>query len=133
MLIAFVAFLICFELPRQDEVFEVEEDTKLELNGKFSPCRVVTLSMSEVSVQHASSKGESLDEPLRVYLEGPGWVDISIIARTGRIVRAKMHASDQQRQKLIVRLFSASQGNITDTASLAGAIVALARRGFRGT
>ena len=133
MLIAFVAFLICFELPRRDEVFEVEEDTKLELNGKFSACRVVALSMSEVSVQHASSKGESLDEPLRVYLEGPGWVDISIIARTDRIWRARMHASDQQRQKLIVRLFSSSQGNITDTASLAGAIVALARRGFRGT
>jgi hypothetical protein len=41
--------------------------------------------------------------------------------------------STEQRQRLVVRLFSACHGNVADTASLRGAFADLARRGFRGS
>src|SRR5205085_2036057 len=41
--------------------------------------------------------------------------------------------SAEQRQRLVVRLFSASHGNVASEANLRGALAGLLRRGFLGT
>jgi hypothetical protein len=47
-------------------------------------------------------------------------------------LHAKLQLTFEQRANLVVRLFSATHGNIADTASLTGVLSSLARRGFRG-
>ena len=132
MLIAFIAFLVCFELPRGEEMFEMDEDAQLAGNGEVSACRVAALSMSSVRLICTATGRDLAGSPSKLYLDWLGWIDVSITSRTGNMVLARLQPSLEQRQRLVVRLFSASYGNIAGTASLRGAFAGLARRGFRG-
>ena len=132
MLIAFIAFLVCFELPRGEEMFEMDEDAQFASNGEVSACRVTALSMSSVRLISTSTGRDPAGLPSKLYLDWLGWMDVSITSRTGNMVLARLQPSLEQRQRLVVRLFSASYGNIAGTASLRGAFAGLARRGFRG-
>ena len=134
MLIAFIAFLVCFELPRHEELFELEEDARLASNGAISACRVTAFSMSSVRLRiPAGHNWDLAASPSHFHLEWLGWTDISIISHTGDIVLAKLHLNVEQRRQLVVRLFSGSYGNIAGTASLGGALAGLLRRGFFGS
>jgi cellulose synthase (UDP-forming) len=46
MLIAFIAFLVCFELPRSEALFEVDEAANLALDDRVITCQVTGLSTS---------------------------------------------------------------------------------------
>ena len=132
MLIAFIAFLVCFELPRGEEMFEMDEDAQFASDGEVLACRVNALSMSSVRLICATTGRDLAGSPSKLYLDWLGWIDVSITSRTGNMVLARLQPSLEQRQRLVVRLFSASYGNIAGTASLRGAFAGLARRGFRG-
>jgi cellulose synthase (UDP-forming) len=55
-----------------------------------------------------------------------------MVSRSRNDVVARLDLSPEQRQRLVVRLFSASQGNIAGQASLRGAMAGLLRRGVLG-
>lgn len=133
MLIAFVAFLVCFELPRSSDQFETDEPVWLAGDGKILSCRLLALSLT--SVRFSGPAGEALELAgwrYQIHLEGLGWADISMVSRSRNDVVARLDLSPEQRQRLVVRLFSASQGNIAGQASLRGAMAGLLRRGVLG-
>lgn len=134
MLIAFIAFLVCFELPRGEEMFDLDEDARLSCDGAISSCRITGLSMTSVRLVCPAGEGRNLaGSPLQMHLDWLGWTDVSIVSGAGDIVLARLRPSIEQRRRLVVRLFSASYGNVSDTASFSGAFSGLVRRGFRGS
>jgi cellulose synthase (UDP-forming) len=134
MLIAFIAFLVCFELPRSGDVFETDESTWLSGEGKILSCRL--LAVSPTSVQFSGPAGDALElagSRYQIHLEGLGWTDVSMVSRFRNTVLARLEPTAEQYQRLVVGLFSASHGNIAGAASLRGALAGLLRRGFLGT
>ena len=108
MLIAFVAFLVCFELPRSSDQFETDEPAWLAGDGKILSCRLLALSLT--SVRFSGPAGEALELAgwrYQIHLEGLGWTDISMVSRSRNDVVARLDLSAEQRQRLVVRLFSA--------------------------
>ncbi|WP_375775950.1 glycosyltransferase family 2 protein [Bradyrhizobium sp. ma5] len=133
MLIAFVAFIVCFELPRGDELFEIVEESQLKWRGEILPCRVTALSISAVRLVFSPDHADDMSEtPSQLYLDRLGWTEISVSSRSGEELCATLEPTFEQRALLVVWLFSASHGNVAATASLTGALFGLARRGFRG-
>jgi cellulose synthase (UDP-forming) len=133
MLIAFTAFLVCFELPRGEDVFAVDEQGWLTQGHAVSECRVAALSLSSARlICSAELVIDRSDEPFQVHLDGLGWVDASIVSRSGQALLAGLQPSFAQRRQLVVRLFSSSYGVIADRARLRGALAGLVRRGFIG-
>ncbi|MCC8979770.1 glycosyltransferase family 2 protein [Bradyrhizobium acaciae] len=133
MLIAFIAFLVCFEVPRSSHMFETDELVWLADEGKILSCRLLAISPS--SVRLVGGAGETLELAgwrYKIHLEGLGWIDVSMVSRSGHTVLARLEPSAEQHQRLVVRLFSASQDNIAGVASLRGALAGLLRRGFIG-
>lgn len=133
MLIAFIAFLVCFELPRTGSMFETDEQAWLKGEGKLLSCRL--LAVSPTWVRFAGPAGNALELAgwcYQIHLEGLGWIDISMISRSRQTVLARLEPSAEQYQRLVVRLFSRSHGNIASEASLRGALAGLLRRGFKG-
>jgi cellulose synthase (UDP-forming) len=134
MVIAFIAFLVCFELPRGQEMFDIDEEAQLSSDGKVSTCSVIALSMSSAQITCAAGEARDLAvSPTKLYLHWLGWIDVTILSRSGDGVLLRLQPSIEQRRKLVVRLFSASYGNVADKASLRGAFASLVRRGFRGS
>ncbi|MEH2531321.1 cellulose synthase (UDP-forming) [Bradyrhizobium sp. AZCC 1588] len=133
MLIAFIAFLVCFELPRPGDMFETDEPAWLLGEGKILSCRL--LAVSPTSVRFSGPAGNALELAgwrYQIHLEGLGWTDISMVSRFRETVLARLEPTAEQYQRLVVRLFSTSRGNITNEASLRGALAGLLRRGFNG-
>jgi cellulose synthase (UDP-forming) len=133
MLIAFTAFLVCYELPRGEDMFAVEEDGWLTQGHELSGCRVAALSLSAARLICGSEEIiGSPDGRVHLHLEWLGWVEASITARSGRVMLAQLTPSFEQRRRLVVRLFSSSYGAVADQARLGAALAGLARRGFLG-
>lgn len=133
MLIAFIAFLVCFELPRTGSMFETDEQAWLKEEGKLLSCRL--LAVSPTWVRFSGPAGNALELAgwrYQIHLEELGWIDISMISRSRQTVLARLEPSAEQYQRLVVRLFSRSHGNIASKASLRGALAGLLRRGFKG-
>ncbi|WP_315805041.1 cellulose synthase catalytic subunit [Bradyrhizobium sp. SZCCHNS3002] len=133
MLIAFIAFLVCFELPRGEDLFPSDEAGWLAQNGEVVPCKIEALSLSSARV--ARSRGRATMRPgalLPVHLDGLGWIEASVSAVSRTAMHLRMHPTEAQRRQLVVRLFSSSCGVITGRARLRGALAGLARRGFVG-
>jgi cellulose synthase (UDP-forming) len=133
MLIAFIAFLVCFELPRTGDSFETDEAAWLVGEGKVLSCRLLAVSLT--SVRFSGPAGNALELAgwrYQIHLEGLGWTDISMVSRFRETVVARLEPTAEQYQRLVVRLFSTSHGNIASEASLRGALAGLLRRGFRG-
>jgi cellulose synthase (UDP-forming) len=132
MLVAFVAFVICFELPRGEDMFEIVEDSRLRWRGESLPCRVTAISMSSVRLL-CPYDTKDLVGATHLYLDRLGWTEISFSSRSGHELHANLTPNFEQRAHLVTRLFSASHGNIAHTARLKGAFASLARRAFRGS
>jgi cellulose synthase (UDP-forming) len=134
MLIAFIAFLVCFELPRGEDMLGTDEEALMSCGENLLPCRITALSMSSIQFVCAADNAVMLDgAPSRLYLDWLGWIEVAISSRSGDTVSARLQPNIEQRRSLVVRLFSVSYGNIADQASLRGAFAGLARRGFRGS
>ncbi|MFG3597358.1 glycosyltransferase family 2 protein [Bradyrhizobium sp. RDI18] len=133
MLIAFIAFLVCFELPRPGDMFETDEAAWLSGEGKILSCRL--LAVSPTSVRFSGPAGNALELAgwrYQIHLEGLGWTDISMVSRFRETALARLEPTAEQYQRLVVRLFSTSRGNIANEARLRGALAGLLRRGFLG-
>ncbi|WP_316180474.1 MULTISPECIES: cellulose synthase catalytic subunit [unclassified Bradyrhizobium] len=133
MLIAFIAFLVCFELPRGEDLFPSSEAGWLAQNGEVVPCRLEALSLSSARVavppHHRMARPGSR---LPLHLDGLGWLEASVEAVSRTATHLRLQPDEAQRRQLVVCLFSASCGVISARASLRGALAGLARRGFVG-
>ncbi|ABE64837.1 glycosyl transferase, family 2 (plasmid) [Nitrobacter hamburgensis X14] len=135
MLIAFIAFVACFELPRGDKFFPVNEAGALALAGNDHavPCRVAALSTSSVELTWTAAM-RPLTESAQpwLYMERLGWVAVTVAAATGKTALGHLHPTFEQRRRLVIWLFGLPPSDVVETVRITGVIAGLVRRGFRG-
>jgi cellulose synthase (UDP-forming) len=133
MLIAFIAFLVCFELPRGKMLFAVDETAHLVSDGNDMAGYVTSLSTSSAWLSFAQALPARLSSPTaRLYLDRLGWIEADVLTCSETAVELQLRPTFAQHQALVVRLFGSSHDNVTATASLRGAISGTISRAFRG-
>jgi cellulose synthase (UDP-forming) len=133
MLIAFVAFLVCFELPRGEPLFAVNEAAQLALDDNVISGHVIGLSTSSAQMSFARTLPARLsNQTVRLYLDALGWVEAEVSSRSKAVIGLRLRPTFAQHRQLVVTLFGSSSNNVAGTASMRGAIFATISRGFRG-
>jgi cellulose synthase (UDP-forming) len=132
MVLAFVSFLVCFERPRHDERFAMDEPAVVALrNGVVMRCILDGLSMASAALRFDETCYIDVGDEIRVLITEVGLIKASVIAREAGTVVVNLHPPEDLRAALIVRLFSTPPGHIAARANLRGAFIALFRRSFR--
>jgi len=133
MLIAFIAFLVCFELPRGEALFAVDEATMLALDDDVISGLVTGLSTSTAQISLTRNVPERLsNQTVQLYLDALGWIEAEVSSCSEAAIGLRLRPTLTQHQQLVVRLFGSSYSNVADTASMSGAILGTISRGFRG-
>ena len=133
MLIAFIAFLVCFELPRGEALFAVDEAAKLALDDHVITGHVTGLSTSSAQISFARNLPARLsNQPVRLYLDALGWIEAEVSGSSKAAIRLRLRPTFAQHKQLVVRLFGSPSSNVADTASMRGVIFGTISRGFRG-
>jgi cellulose synthase (UDP-forming) len=133
MLIAFVAFLVCFELPRGEALFAVDETAKLALDDHIISGHVTGISTSGAQMFFAQKLPARLShQAVQLYLEALGWIDAEVSSSSNAVVTLRLRPTFAQHNQLVIRLFGSSCSNVADTASMRGTIFGMITRGFRG-
>jgi cellulose synthase (UDP-forming) len=133
MLISFVAFLVCFELPRGEVLFTVDEAAQLALNDDVISGHVTGLSTSSAQMSCAETSPALLtNQTVRLYLDVLGWVEAEVSSCSEAVIGLRLRPTSAQHRQLVVALFGCSSSNVADTASMRGAIFGTISRGFRG-
>src|SRR3979409_1041128 len=79
MLIAFIAFLVCFELPRGEALFAVDEAAQLAVGDNVISGRVACLSTSSAQMSWARILPARLsNQTVRLYLDALGWIEAEV-------------------------------------------------------
>jgi cellulose synthase (UDP-forming) len=133
MLIAFIAFLVCFELPRGDARFKVNEPAQLRLYDRNISARVSMLSTTHAQMS-CDHNGPMLisDQNVQLYLDVLGKIDGEVLSLSEGILELRLRPTPSQHRQLVVKLFGASTVSVPDRANMSGVIVGTILRGFRG-
>jgi cellulose synthase (UDP-forming) len=133
MLIAFIAFLVCFELPRGETLFAVDEAAKLALDDHVISGHVTGLSTSGAQLSLVRNLPARLpDQTVQLHLDALGWIEAEVSNYSKGVVGLRLRPTFAQHKQLVVRLFGASSNNVADTASMKGVLFGTISRGFRG-
>jgi cellulose synthase (UDP-forming) len=133
MLIAFIAFLVCFELPRGDALFAVDETAQLALDDNVISGHVTGLSTSSAQMSFAQTFTARLsNQPVRLYLDALGWIEAEVSSSSKAVIGLRLRPTLAQHKQLVVALFGSSSSNVADTARMSGAILGTISRAFRG-
>lgn len=133
MLIAFIAFLVCFELGRGEIMFDVDEATHLASGGEVAPGLLTMLSLSSARVSCSGGWPQHLmSGPAQLHLDSLGWIDAEISDRDKLSIGLRLRPTAAQRKELVIRLFGLLDGNVADTASMRGTIAGVVRKGLQG-
>jgi cellulose synthase (UDP-forming) len=133
MLIAFIAFLVCFELPRGEALFAVDQAAQLALDDNVISGHVTWLSMSTAQMSFAQTLPARLpNQTVQLYLEALGWVEAEVSSCSKAAIALRLRPTFAQHKQLVVTLFGSSSSNVADTTSMRGAILGTISRGFRG-
>jgi cellulose synthase (UDP-forming) len=133
MLIAFIAFLVCFELPRGDALFVVDEAAQLALDDNVISGHVTGLSTSSAQMSLAQTLPARLsDQTVRLYLDTLGWIEAEVSSCSKAVIGLRLRPTFAQHKQLVVTLFGSPSSNVADTARMRGTIFGTISRGFRG-
>jgi cellulose synthase (UDP-forming) len=133
MLISFIAFLVCFELPRGDALFAVDEAAQLALDDNVISGHVTGLSTSNAQISVARTLPARLsNQTVQLYLHALGWIEAEVSSQSTAVIRLRLRPTLAQHQKLVVMLFGSPSNNVADTADMRELIRGTISRGFRG-
>jgi cellulose synthase (UDP-forming) len=133
MLIAFIAFLVCFELPRGEALFAVDQAAQLALDDNVISCHVTGLSTSSAQMSLAEALPARLsNQTVRLYLDALGWIEAEVSSCSKAVMGLRLRPTFAQHRQLVVTLYGSSSSHVADTASMRGAIFGTISRGFRG-
>jgi cellulose synthase (UDP-forming) len=133
MLIAFIAFLVCFELPRGEALFAVDEAAQLALGDNVIAGHVTGLSTSGAQMSFARNLPARLSsQTVQLYLATLGWIEAEVSSCSETAIGLRLRPTRTQHEQLVVRLFGTSYSTVADTASMRGAILGTISRAFRG-
>jgi cellulose synthase (UDP-forming) len=132
MVLTFVSFLVCFERPRHDERFAMDEPAVVALaDGVMMRCNLDGLFMATAALRFDEARHIDVGDVLWVLIAEVGLINASVIERDGDTIVVNFEPPEGIRAALIVRLFSTPPGHIAAQANLRGAFTALFRRSFR--
>jgi cellulose synthase (UDP-forming) len=132
-LIAFIAFLVCFELPRGEALFAVDEAAQLALGDNVIAGHVTGLSTSGAQMSFARNLPARLSsQTVQLYLATLGWIEAEVSSCSETAIGLRLRPTLTQHEQLVVRLFGTSYSTVADTASMSGAILGTISRAFRG-
>ena len=133
MLIAFIAFLVCFELPRGEALFAVDEAAQLALGDNVIAGHITGLSTSGAQMSFARNLPARLSsQTVQLYLATLGWIEAEVSSCSETAIGLRLRPTLTQHEQLVVRLFGTSYSTVADTASMSGAILGTISRAFRG-
>jgi cellulose synthase/poly-beta-1,6-N-acetylglucosamine synthase-like glycosyltransferase len=133
MLIAFIAFLVCFELPRADALFAVDEAAQLALDDNVIASHVTGLSTSGAQMSVARNLPARLScQTVQLYLATLGWIEAEVSSCSETAIGLRLRPTFAQRKQLVVMLFGSSSSNVADSARMRETILGTVSRGFRG-
>jgi cellulose synthase (UDP-forming) len=132
MVLTFVSFLVCFERPRRDERFVMDEPAVVALESRVAVrCNLDGLSMASAALRFGETCDVAVGDVIRVLIAEVGLISATVSARENRTIVVNIQPAEDVRAALIVRLFSTPPGHIAAQANLRGAFTALIRRSFR--
>jgi cellulose synthase (UDP-forming) len=132
MVLTFVSFLVCFERPRHDERFVMDEPAAVALaDGAKMRCNLEGLFMTTAALRFDEARHIEVGEVLQVSIAAVGPIHASVTERHGDTIIVTFEPPEKIRAALILRLFSTPSGHIAAQADLRGAFIALFRRSFR--
>jgi cellulose synthase (UDP-forming) len=133
MLISFVAFVVCFELPRHEIVFPANDPATLAWGDRIIAGCVIELSMTNARISAAQCLPEPRHgQPVHLYLDGLGWIEAKTSTCSGQIIELELRPTLLQRRQLVVRLFGSTSSSVAEIASWRGAAAGTIARAFRG-
>jgi cellulose synthase (UDP-forming) len=133
MLIAFIAFLVCFELPRGETLFAVDQAAQLALDDGVISGHVTGLSTSSAQMSLARAIPTRLsNQTVQLYLDALGWIEAEVSSCSMTVIELRLRPTFAQHKQLVVTLFGSSSSNVADTARMSGAIFGTIARAFRG-
>jgi cellulose synthase (UDP-forming) len=133
MVISFIAFLVCFELPRSEALFAVDEAAQLAFGDTVISGHVTGLSTSSAQMSFTRTLPAHLShQKAQLYLDSLGWIEAEVSSYLNGAIGLRLRPTPAQHKQLVVTLFGSSSSNVADTASMRGAIFGTISRGFRG-
>src|SRR5258707_25493 len=117
MLIAFIAFLVCFELPRGEALFAVDEAAQLALGDSVIAGHVNGLSTSGAQMSFARNLPARLSsQTVQLYLATLGWIEAEVSSCSETAIGLRLRPTLTQHEQLVVRLFGTTNTRGADTA-----------------
>jgi cellulose synthase (UDP-forming) len=133
MLIAFIAFLVCFELGRGEMLFDVNEAVHLASGSEIIPGRLTVLSTSSARMAcNGNQPARLMDGMARLHIDSLGWIDAEISDCNKTFIGLRLRPTIAQRKMLAIWLFGMLDHNIANTASMTGTVAGTIRKGLRG-
>jgi len=133
MLISFVAFVICFELPRGEIVFPLDLGATVAWDDRIIPGRIIELSVTKARISAARDLAKPRHgRPVHLHLDALGWIESKTSTSSAEIIELELRPTMVQRRQLVVRLFGSSSSSVAEAASLRGAMTGTVARAFRG-
>jgi cellulose synthase (UDP-forming) len=131
MILTFISFLVCFELPRPELLFDTDLRGWIGQEGRRTECVITGLSLGSA---RARLRPESLllkpDGPVHVEIPSVGDVAARLTRRDRGELLLQLEPSAEQRANLLVFLFSRPMHHVAASACMRGAMRGLLRRAF---
>jgi cellulose synthase (UDP-forming) len=104
-----IAFLVCFELPRGEALFAVDEAAQLALGDNVIAGHVTGLSTSGAQTSFARNLPARLSsQTVQLYLATRGWIGAEISSCSETAIGLRLRPTLAQHEQLVVRLFGTS-------------------------
>lgn len=128
MVFTFVAFLVCFERPRREERFAVNEPATALGDGAPVPCALLALSLSSGVIRDDATVRAALAPGGQLYVRSVG--PLAIVAAEGSPsgVEVSFEPTTAQRRRLTLKLFATPSTHVAEKADLWGALAGLFAR-----
>lgn len=132
MTMTFVAFVVCFERPRREERFDVNESAVVLADDNLPwNCRLTDLSLNSAAFDLANAAKICASRAMTILIADVGFVSAKVEAVSDQAAIISFELSDAERIRMLIKLFSvSSRHRIADRASFGGAFTALFRRSF---
>lgn len=131
LLLSFVAFLVCFERPRFEERFAVDEVAAVALDRQTkAACRLTGLSLATASLI-AEGLDLAVGAEAFLYVVDVGLLKCRVVQASEAATILGFEPSFDQRRKLLEKLYTAPAHQIAGRGHFSLAFTALYRRAFR--
>ena len=130
MILTFVSFLVCFELPRDALLFDTDIPSWIDGRLGRIDCVLTGLSLDSARTRLRPGADLAIGTALRLNVPTVGELEAIVIGPSGPDVMFELRPAPEQRSKLLVYLFSRPMHHVAATARMSGAMRGLLRRAF---